>query len=95
MADRADYLARTLLSRLATLSGQFAEDGRGAPDRRARIATVEKVLAVELGVTDSATLSIVEAAAPSGSGGAQGHGRELAAFADFLRQRLAGHLAER
>lgn len=88
MADRADYLARTLLSRLAGLAAQFAEDGRGEPDRHQRLATLEKVLAVELGVTDSATLSVIEAAAPRLDAAQRGSDRELAAFAEFLRQRL-------
>lgn len=93
MADRADYLARTLTTRLAHLHQRFAEDHRGEPDRRQRIEVIEKVLATELGVTNSATLALIESAAPSVRTEIHGAPRELAAFADFLRQRLAAELA--
>lgn len=93
MADRADYLARTLISRLATLQAGYTEDGRGEPDRRQRIEVIEKVLAVELGVTDAATMSVIEAAVPN-LRVARAAGRETAVFAEFLRQRLARQLAE-
>ena len=88
MADRAHYLARTLIARLANLHLSFAEDGRGEPDRRQRIETVEKILAVELGITDDNTLSLIEAAAPISKLQKPPTDRDVAAFADFLRQRL-------
>lgn len=94
MADRAEYLARTLVDRIANLEDRFAEDGRGEPDRRQRIETIEKVLAVELGVTDSSTLALVESALPDAKTAGRGLEREFAGFAELLRQRLAAQLAE-
>jgi hypothetical protein len=94
MADRALFLARTLMTRLARLRTTAAEEGQREPDRAQRLAVIEKVLAVELGVTDGATLALVEAAAPQGRSDARGGDRELQAFAEFLRQRLATPLAE-
>jgi hypothetical protein len=94
MPDRADYLARTLITRLANLQARVVDDGRAEPDRRQRIETIEKVLAVELGLTDSATLALIEATVPRIKAGVRAPDRELAGFADFLRQRLATHLAE-
>lgn len=93
MADRAQYIARTLIDRLSRLHANLSEEGRVA-DRRQRIAAIEKVLAVELGVTDGATMSLIEAAAPTVKAGARPPDRELASFADFLRTRLARELAE-
>jgi hypothetical protein len=94
MPDRADYIARTLIARLARLQANLAEDGRAEPDRAQRIAAIEKVLAVELGLTDGATLSLIEATAPRLKSGQRAADREVAAFADFLRHRLARQLAE-
>lgn len=94
MADRADYLARTLIARLGNLETRFAEDHRGEPDRRQRIETIEKVLAIELGVTDSATSAMIEATAPRPKTVKQGSDRELAEFARFLRERLHAQLSE-
>ena len=94
MADRADYIARTLIARLANLQASFAEDGRGEPDRRQRIAAIEKVLAVELGVTDGTITASIEAAAPNLAAVKQARDREIAAFAEFLRRRLGLQLAE-
>lgn len=92
MADRAQYIARTLITRLANLQAVFVEDGRGALDRRQRIEAIEKVLAVELGVTDGATLSVVEAAVPHLPAGQRAHDREITALAEFLRGRLGAAL---
>ena len=92
MADRAHYLARTLITRLANLRNAFAEDGRGEPDRLRRIEAVEKVLAVELGITDGATLALIEAAVPSLQNAPTE--REIAAFADFLRRHLGALLTQ-
>jgi hypothetical protein len=89
MADRADYIARTIMTRLAHLQASFAEDGRGQLDRRQRIAAVEKVLAIELGITDGITAASVEAAAPNIAAiGRGGLDRERTAFAAFLRERV-------
>lgn len=92
MPDRADHLARTLFSRLDRLHAISAEDGRGEPDRAQRIAVIEKILAVDLGVTDPTTLATIEAAAPDRTTARQSPDRELASFAAFLRRRLANEL---
>lgn len=94
MVDRAHALARTLLARLTNLHAGFAEDRRGAPDRAQRIAAIEKVLAVELGVTDAATLAAIEAAAPSCDPARRVTASESAEFAGFLRQRLRAELSD-
>ncbi|ACB73613.1 hypothetical protein [Opitutus terrae] len=94
MPDRAEFLARTLIARLVSLQESRAEDGRSAPDRAERIATLEKVLVVELGLTDSSTLSLIEAAVPDLALAQHDSGRELAAFAEFLRRRLGAQLSE-
>jgi hypothetical protein len=94
MADRAHYLARTLIARLASLEASFTEDGRGEPDRRQRIETIEKVLAVELGITDSTTLALIEAAVPHIKPEKHSPDREVATFAEFLRRRLGRQLTE-
>ncbi len=94
MSDRADYLSRTLIARLANLHASLAEDGRAAPDRRQRLATIEKLFAVELGLTDGTILSTIESAAPHFVGGARPPEREQIAFAAFLRERLGARLDE-
>ena len=94
MPDRADYLARTLMSRLSRLHAVFAEDRRGEPDRGQRIAAIEKVLAIEAGVTDAVTLSLIEAAVPTPDRGGRSSDRDMAEFAAFLRRRLAAQLSE-
>lgn len=94
MADRADHLARTLITRLGNLEERFTEDRRGEPDRRQRIEMVEKILAVELGITDSATSALIEAAVPHSKAARQGLDRELVEFAEFLRERLRAQLSE-
>jgi hypothetical protein len=94
MADRADYLARTMMGRLANLRAAFTEDGRGEPDRRQRMEAIEKVLAVELGITDGMTIAVIEAAVPEIKTSRGRSDRELTEFAEFLRRRLASELAE-
>jgi hypothetical protein len=94
MADRAQYLARTLIARLARLQATRAEDGRAEPDRAERIAAIEKVLAVELGVTDGPTLAIIEASVPTLKPGQRAPDREVEALAEFLRRRLGPKLEE-
>ena len=94
MADRAQYIARTLIARLANLQASFLEDGRGEPDRRHRIEVIEKVLAVELGITNGASSALLEAAAPNVKASNQIPEQEIAAFAEFLRRHLGTHLAE-
>jgi hypothetical protein len=94
MADRAQYLARTLIARIANLHSSFTEDGGAAPDRRQRIAAIEKVLAIELGVTDGTTMALIEATVPTVKNAKQVSDRDVAAFAEFLRQRLGRQLTE-
>lgn len=93
MADRAQYLARTLIARLANLQSILAEEGRGEPDRRQRIEIIEKVLVVELGITDATTLGMIEAALPDVNGRHPVGDREVAALAEFLRLRLGSVLS--
>jgi hypothetical protein len=87
MPDRADYLARTLITRMHSLEKVLAEDaGQGAARRRLEL--VEKVLAVEAGVLDGATHRNVLAAMPAtGSRDSVSTG-ELVEFAAFVRQHV-------
>lgn len=94
MADRADYLARTIIRRLAHLQANFAEDGRGEPDRRQRIEAIEKILAVELGLTDGTLMALVETAVPLAPPTRRVTDQDVAAFAEFLRRRLGAQLLE-
>jgi hypothetical protein len=87
MPDRADYLARTLLTRMHSLEKVLAEDeGRDAPHRRLEL--VEKVLAVEAGVLDGATHRNVLAAMPTPGPKESVSNGELREFSAFLRERL-------
>jgi len=88
MPDRADYLARTLLTRLHSLEGVLREDAaeENEKDRR-RAELVEKVLAIEAGVIDSVTVNTVLAAVPLARR-ENFSDREKSEFAAFLRQRL-------
>jgi hypothetical protein len=94
MSDRADYLARILITRLTRLQANCEEDGRTEPDRQERIQVIEKVLAVEAGVTDGTTIALVEATAPTFKSGTRAPDREVASFAAFLRQRLRDQLTD-
>lgn len=94
MADRADYLARTLMNRLARLRAHAAEEGRGEPRRDERLAVIEKILVVELGIVDGATISLIESAVPHVGVDERATDRDVAGFAAFLRRRLATPLTE-
>ena len=94
MADRALYLARTLMTRMTNLETVRREDGARGADRSQRMAVIEKVFAVELGITESATISLVEAALPHSGKATRHTDREIAALAEFLRQHLRRQLAE-
>ena len=85
--DRADYLARTLISRMRSLESVLAED-QGGNDSRRRIELVEKVLAVEAGVLDGALHRTTLAAMPTAVPGKAVSDRELREFSAFLRERL-------
>jgi hypothetical protein len=94
MADRAEFLARTLISRTSTLAAFSREGNQPAkPNRAERTALIEKVFAVELGVTDGATISLVEAALPQHLD-ERARDRDIATLAEFFRQHLARQLAE-
>ncbi len=94
MADRALYLARTLMTRMMNLEAVRREDGARGDDRPQRMAVIEKVFAVELGITESATISLIESAMPHHGKEARHTEREVGALADFLRHHLRRHLAE-
>jgi hypothetical protein len=95
MADRAHFLARTLVSRMVNLEEVLREDTNSRAEVAARrIQLVEKVLAVEVGVTDGALVALVESALPRKIGAEPVPDREIVRFADFLRKRLGAQLTE-
>jgi hypothetical protein len=94
MADRARYLARHLIARMANLEAAARAEGTASIDRRQRRTLVEKVLAVELGLTDSTIVALVESAVPHVAPDDRGLDREVAALADFLRRHLGAQLTE-
>lgn len=96
MVDRAHYLARTLIARFTALDAALREDaGPREALRSRRVDLVAKVLAVELGITDSGTLAVVESALPGAiAGDRAATDREVAALAGFLRKHLGRQLAE-
>lgn len=90
MPDRADYLAKTLLIRMRSLEGVMHEDTAATEPGKARRRTelVEKILAIEAGVTDGVTIKTVEAALPTIAPERATSPREQSEFAAFLRRRL-------
>jgi hypothetical protein len=95
MSDRATYLARTLLTRMQNLEGILAGEpgGRdGASATTKRREQVAKVLAIEAGVTDEASVRLVESALPHVSARDRLTDRALSELAAFLRERLGGAL---
>lgn len=95
MADRAHFLARTLVSRMANLEEVLREDINSRAEVAARrTQLVEKVLAVEVGVTDGSLVALVESALPRKIGAEPVPDREIVRFADFLRKRLGAQLTE-
>lgn len=88
--DRAAYLARVLISRLRQLEIAALEDD--PPARRESAVTreglVAKVLAVEAGVTDGATVQLVASALPPVSVQRSASDRDVSELAAFLRARL-------
>ncbi len=86
MPDRADYLARTLLTRRRALERILAEDGvSGAAGDARRQELVLKVLAVEAGVTDGTLVRRVWSAQPDYRAQQDESEQARAEFADFLR----------
>ncbi|ATC65718.1 hypothetical protein CMV30_18160 [Nibricoccus aquaticus] len=89
MTDRATYLSRRLLSRLADVesAGGFSPDESGGAALRRE--TIAKILAVEEGITDGATIALVAGAVPFLARGRELSSRDIEGFAAFLRERLA------
>lgn len=89
MPDRADYLARTLLTRMRSLEEVLAEDeDNDASHARRRVELVEKVLSVEAGVLDGTLHRTFLAAMPTLIPGKPVSDRELRDYSAFLRERL-------
>ncbi len=89
MPDRADYLARTLLTRMRSLEEVLSDDeGNAANHTRRRVELVEKVLSVEAGVLDGTMHRTFLAAMPTLTPGKPVSDRDLREFSAFLRERL-------
>jgi len=90
MPDRADYLARTLLTRMRSLEEVLADraDESSAGDAQRRVELVEKVMAVEAGVLDGTMHRTFLAAMPTVTPGKTISDRDLKEFSAFLRERL-------
>jgi hypothetical protein len=86
MADRAQYLARLLVSRLQNLERILVED---VPDeteqRKRREELVAKILAVEMGVTEGRQVLRVTGALPRVLPDEPVPEREVRELADLLR----------
>ena len=87
MPDRADYLARTLLTRMRSLEEALADGGDGDNAQR-RVQLVEKVMAIEAGVLDGTMHRTFLAAMPTVTPGKPISDRDLREFSSFLRERL-------
>lgn len=88
MTDRATYLSRRLLGRLSDIQSAAdlsLDDGSAAALQRDAIA---KILAVEEGITDGATIALVAAAVPFMAPDRVPSSRDIEGFAAFLRERL-------
>jgi hypothetical protein len=89
MPDRASYLANVFVTRLKSLvaaQGDRNDDDVSPAERRHQL--VVKILAVEAGITDEATVQRVTQALPIVMPRRAITERELAEFADFLRTNL-------
>lgn len=89
MPDRADYLARQLLTRAAAFESG-ARDERELAAARERLVT--KVLASEAGIVDGATVQLVASALPDEITRRQSSDRAVREYAAFLRERLGSRL---
>jgi hypothetical protein len=87
MPDRADYLARTLITRLRSLEEVLADQPETERDAR-RLELVAKVLAIEAGIVNGTTDRLVSGALPTIRLGEPVRDRDQAEFADFLRTRI-------
>lgn len=90
MPDRADYLARTLLTRSKELTALLEPKlpAGSIEASRQKEQMVLKVLAVETGVTDGVTVTRVAAALPNPRSQNEVSGRDLNEYAEFLRRTL-------
>ncbi len=90
MPDRADYLARILITRMRSLEESLADrsDADPATDARRRVELVEKVLAIEAGVVDGSTHRLLLAAMPAVSPGSPVDDRQVRDFTTFVRRHL-------
>lgn len=89
-SDRATYLARALIARMRNLA-EIDLDAPAADALRSdsrREEQVAKVLAVETGIVDGATVQLVASALPTVDLQRESTDREVAELADFLRRRL-------
>lgn len=89
-SDRATYLARTLIARMRNLAvvdldSSSAEKPRPGSRREEQVA---KVLAVEAGIVDGATVQWVASAIPTIDLRRESTEREVSELADFLRRQL-------
>jgi hypothetical protein len=89
MPDRADYLARVLLTRASAFEGG-GDDPRELIAGRERLVT--KVLASEAGIVDGATVQLVASALPDAATRRHRTDRAEQEFAQFLRDRLGARL---
>jgi hypothetical protein len=90
MPDRADYLAKTLVSRMRNLEIALLDDAapsRSEQDAR-RYELVQKVLAIEAGTVDHSTTQLVLAAMPAFSPFEAVPQRQVDELAAFLRSRV-------
>ena len=90
MADRASYLANTLLSRLRSIEESLVDEERADPQAKAkqRESLVSKVLAVEEGITDGPTVQRVANALPQTNVQGGITDRDRVQLAEFLRDQL-------
>lgn len=90
MPDRADYLAKTLVTRMRGLEMALMDDAAPleAEDAKRRSELVEKVLAIEAGTVDHVTTQLVLAAMPAVYPDEDTPQRQLDELAGFLRQHL-------
>jgi hypothetical protein len=89
MSTRANYLARTLLTRTRAVAASLAEDGAPAAAGHERLRdVVAKVLVVEEGITEETKVRLVLEALPTVRAGRAASDRELQELAAVLEARL-------
>ena len=88
MTDRAVYLSRRLLGRLADVESAADSLPNDADVANLRREAIAKILAVEAGITDGITIGLVAAAVPFMTSKRPPSRRDIESFAAFLRERL-------